>query len=40
MDTNMLTSAGLCLVIVVLLALIAKMIWNRAHGHDDLDGLL
>jgi hypothetical protein len=40
MDTNMFTTAGLCLVIVVLLALIAKILYNRAHGRDDLDGLL
>ena len=40
MDTNILTSAGLCLVIVVLLGLIAKILYNRIHGRDDLDGLL
>jgi hypothetical protein len=40
MDTNTLTLSGLCLVIVLLLALIVKMIWNRVNGRDDLDGLL
>jgi len=37
---HVLALSGLCLVIVVLVILIAKMIWNRINGHDELDGLL
>lgn len=40
MDTNMFTSAGLCPVIVVLLAFIVKMIWNLIKNRDDLVGVL
>jgi len=30
--------AGMCLVIVFLLYVIIKMIWNRINGRDELDG--
>ncbi|SDF70468.1 hypothetical protein SAMN05216464_12532 [Mucilaginibacter pineti] len=30
--------AGLALLIIVLLYVIIKMIWNRINGRDELDG--
>jgi hypothetical protein len=39
MNANMLTLAGLYMVIVVLLAVIVIILWKRANDRDDLDGL-
>ncbi|MDB4925507.1 MAG: hypothetical protein JWR23_1563 [Mucilaginibacter sp.] len=40
MDAYRLLFAGFDLVILLLLYVIIKMIWNRLNGKDELDGIL